>query len=314
MAFNPNIAYLIILSFILAFATTAIMKNTIPFKEISDAQRYIDAITNGDNNSLGVRLLAPLITESTNDFITKTNFLFIFLIGYIIFTSTNSWRITLLALLGFSFSLLTYFSLLSQAIVIIVGLFLWTKVEVKGITNFFIYLIAGLFMVLTHKFGLMLWLAIVACKTISIPIKFEPWIKHIAIFSFVCAGALLLITAFSNPERVTFFYYFLLPISLGGFLDSIYWIGLFAMILWMLLKCENNTKELAMATVIFFGAIANYLFISHLEIDFLRILIFFELIAWVKIGQDKTNKYILKWLPWFLLAMAVERLILGLMM
>jgi len=309
MAFNPNIAYLIILSFILAFATTELMKNTIPYKTLSDADRYIQSINDGGNSRLGVQLLAPLVGISTDDFVTKTNFLFIFLIGYLIYTSTNSWRITLLAILGFSVSLMTYFSLLAQAIVIIVGLFLWTKVDVKGFKNFFIYLIAGLFMTLTHKFGFFLWFLIVLIKTIN------PKDKDIGIpviISFLAAASLALIAFFPSGERTTFFYYFLLPISLGSF-DILYWLGLFGVTLWMLLKTEDNAKELAMAMFIFFGAVANYLFVSHLEVDFWRVLIFFELMALIKIGQSKTKSELLKWAPWFLLAMAVERLILGLM-
>lgn len=308
MAFNYNIAYLIVLSFILAFATTEVINNTIGFQTLSDANRYIQSINDGGNSRVGVQLMAPLVGVSTEDFVNKTNFLFLFVIGYLVYTSTNSWKITLLALLGFSTSLILYFSLIAQGLTILAGLWLWAKVEAKGIKNFFIYLIAGLFMALTHKFGLQLWLLIVLVKTLnpkevnSVPV----------IVAFLAAAGLAIVQFFPSHERVSFFYYFLLPISLGAF-DIFFWLGLFAVMLWMLLKCEDNGKELAMAMLIFFGAVANYLFVSELEIDFWRILIFFELIALIKIGQSKVKSELIKWAPWFLLAMAVERLILGLM-
>jgi hypothetical protein len=313
MAFNPNIAYLIILSFLLSVATTTIIKNTIHYDVISDADRYIQGITNGTTNSLGVRLLAPLISESTDDFVTKTNFLFIFLIGYLIFTSTNSWRITILALLGFSVSLLTYFSLLAQAIVIIIGLWLWTKVEPKGIKNNLFYLIAGTFAYFTHKFGAPLVILIYIIKRMEVENSIFPvWSKRLALLGYGVVGILILFVFFPSPERVSFFYFFLLPISLGPF-DMIFWIGLFGVILWMLLKCENNTKELLIVSACLFAIIINYLFVSQLEIDCWRLIVFAELVALIKIGQSNQNGDLLKWAPWFLIAMGVERLILGLL-
>jgi hypothetical protein len=294
MVFKPDIAYLIILSFLLSVATTTLIKNTIHYDVISDADRYINGITNGTTNSLGVRLLVPLTGYGTVFFVTMTNFLFIFLIGYLIFTSTNSWRITILALLGFSVSLILYFSLLAQALVVIIGLWLWTKVEPKGIKNNLIYLIAGAFMAFTHKFGAPLVILIYIVKRFEVEDAIFPvWSRRLALLGYAIAGILLFLVFFPSPERVTFFYYFLLPISLGAF-DTVYWFGLFGVILWMLLKCENNTKELLIVSACLFGIIINYLFVSHLEIDMWRLLIFAELVSLIKIGQSNVKSELIK--------------------
>ena len=305
--------YLIIISFILAIATTALIHNTLPYQTISDADRYIQSIANGTTNSLGVQLLAPLIGETTNDFNTVTNFLMILAIGYLVYSSTNSWRITILALLGFSVSLMTYFSLLAQAIVIIIGLFLWTKVETKSLSDHIIYLAAAAFGQLTHKFGGPLVVLIFLVKRLEVEDSIFPvWSKRLAYLGYAIA-AIILLSFFSSPERVTFFYYFLLPISLGPF-DILYWLGLFSLIFWMLLKCENNTRELLIVSACFIGVAINYALSPHpLEIDAWRLLIFAELVALIKIGQSDQNGDLLKWTPWFLIAMGIERLIIGLL-
>lgn len=309
-----NLFYLLIISLLLSSATHVLMGNTIPFREISDADRYKESITQGVEARFGVSLLAPLTW--VGDFAFNANFIFILIIGYLIHSSTNSWKITMLALLGFSVSLMLYFSLLAQMVVIAMALGLWTKVDAfdmkHAIRNHAIYLAAGLFMALTHKFGLALWLLIYLVKAIRNHSETENKVARIAaVISFLAASACMLIGFFQATERVSFYYFFLLPMSLGAF-DMLYWLGLFSAILWMLLKCENNTSELIAATIIFIGVIANYLFVSHLEIDAWRILIFFELIALVRIGQSKQAGKLITWAPWFLILMGLQRIILGL--
>jgi hypothetical protein len=326
MSLRKDLFYLIVLSAALSLITTTVMHNTIPYKVISDADRYIDSISHGTESRLGVQLLLPLTWGSPADFITKTNFLFILAIGYLVYSSTKSWKITALTLLGFSVSLMLYFSLLAQMIVIAIGLWLWTKVEPfedkHTIRNHIIYILAGVFALFTHKYGGMLVLVIWLIKLLWYIINkdefiwFKPdlnvWARRLAILSYICAGILLFIVFFPSPERVSFFYYFLLPISLGPF-DMIFWLGLFGLILWMLFKCENNTKEILLVAFCFFAATINYLFFSQLEIDFWRILLFGELIALIKIGQSEIKGDLLKYAPWVLIAIGVQRLIIGLM-
>jgi hypothetical protein len=311
MAINYNLICLVIIAFLLSLATTALMANTIPYQTISDADRYIQQIKDGQAK-LGTEMLAPLI-GTTKDFITRTNFIFILAIGYLVYSSSKSWRITILALLGFSVSLILYFSLLAQAIVVIISLFLWTKVETKSLKDNLIYLVALIFSQLTHKFGGVLVLMVYLIKRMNLEERIPAaWIKRMAIFGYIVIGLFIFIAFFSSPARVTFFYYFILPISLGPF-DAIYWLALFGAIFWMLLKCENNSKELLVVLGCFAGIVINYLFISQLEIDTLRFLILAELIALIKIGQSKQAGNLLTWMPWILLAMGVERLILGLL-
>jgi hypothetical protein len=311
MAIRYDIIYLIITAFVLAFATTSLMKNTIPFQNISDADRYISGIQNGTEDSLGAKLLAPLTWSGTDDFITKTNFLLFLSIGYLVYSSTKSWKITLLTLLGFSVSLLTYFTLLAQAIVIVIGLFLWTKVEPKGIKNNMIYLILGIFAFFTHKLAAPLIILIYLLKRFDMQDSVKRLAPYLAAFSYVVAIIFLVLVIFPNPERVSFFYFFLLPISMGAF-DGLYWMLLFGLILWMLSKCENNTNELLMVSVCFLTAVAYVLFISHLEIDFWRLLLIGELFALIKIGQSEMKGDLLKYMPWVLIAIGVQRLIIGL--
>lgn len=309
--------YLFVLSFCLALATTTVIHNTITYRVTSDADRYIAGIQSGEEESLGAQLLIPLTYGGTDDFITKSNFLFILAIGYLIYSSTNSWKFTIAALIGFSVSFILYFSIVAQAFVVVLALFLWTKInpfDAKHIIkNNAIFLVTALLMLLTHRYGLILAAFIYLVKAIRFD-EGEKWRKaatNLMWFSYVIAGALLAYITVNNVQQVTFFYHFLLPMPMG-LLDKVFWYGLFGLIFWLLTKCQNNTRELVLVSLCLFSTVATY-FLSGLEIDFWRVLFFAELIAWIKIGQEKTEDKSIIWLPWFLLAMSVERLLLGLL-
>ena len=320
MAIRYDLLYLIIIAFALAYVTNIIIHNTINYNVISDANRYIQEIKNGQSNRTGLQLLSPLISGTTEDFVMKTNFLLFLSVGWLIYSSTKSWKITFLTWLGFSVSLLAYFSLLAQAIVIIMGLWLWTKIDPfedkHVIRNHILYVFAGALAFETHKFGLPLVFLIYAIRVLDSrfrgKVEFNVWARRLAVLSFIGAGVLLLAVFFSSTTRVSFFYPFILPMSMGAF-DCVWWLGLIGVMLWMLLKCENNTKELIIVSICFLATIVNYLFISKLEIDFWRILIIPELIILLKVGQSKQIGNLLKWAPWFLIIIGVERLILGIL-
>ena len=302
-----DIIKILLVSLLLTLATEVIIQNHLKTNSISDANRYIQGLNDGTETRLGVRLLMPLAWLPESAFVMATNFILFFSIGMLIFYHTKDWLMTGVALLGFSVSLMAYFTLLAQAFVMVLGLWLWTRVEPKGAKNIFIYLMIGALMTLTHKLGAFIVLGIFVLKWFPTKIIGNS-LKIAASISGIGIACFFLFAFFNNVERVTFFYPFLLPMSLGAY-DIIFWLGLFAIIFYMLIKTKDNEKELLFSIALFIGIILNYSFNSLLEIDAWRILIFVELIALLKIGKEKS----FFWPLVFMFLLGLERLILGLL-
>ena len=287
----------------LTAVTGIIIQNTNQYPVIRDANRYIQRFN---------------INMNTEQFVFMSNLFIFTLIGLLVLIATDGNHIyTIVSLLGFSVSLLVYFSLLAQAAVVIIALALWIFVEDPAIAGFdekrklldhAIFIIALIVCAFIQRFGWALILAVYFAKA------FWPQLKQhagkIAVIGYVCLGLILLAQVFPSPERVSFFYYFLLPVSLGS-LDVFYWYGLFGVVLFLLFKCKDNTKELLIAGLSFFAAVIFFQ-VSHLEIDVWRMLVFFEVVTWIKIAQHiKLTDYFD--LPILFLLIEVERLIVGLL-
>lgn len=303
---GSSLPWQFVLFLLITTLTSMIIHNTNQYAVLSDAQRYLD------------RFQTNMITVDQLVFIT--NFIILSLICELVYEATKSWRIAFTALLGFSVSLMVYFSLLAQAAVIIIALYLWVKVPADRRWGGAQFMAAVIICALLHKFGGPLILAVYLVKVLydknifyyfHRQIEIKKLAYPLSLIGFLILAYILLAPVFQSGERVSFFYYFLLPTSLGSY-DVIMWFALFGLLYKMLVSCKDNEQELLMAAVCFFGAIINYAFFSHLEIDIWRMLIFFELVAWIRIAQNQDNAFV-KWLPVFMLLMGMERLIVGLM-
>lgn len=289
-----------ILAFIiLAVITNSVIDNMNQHDILLDSSRYIKILN---------------LDIDVNSFTLVTNFLIIGFLGSIIYDATKSWTMTFAALLGFSVSLMLWGSFLAQAWVMIVALWLWINAEPfekedgEHLNKGYLFFIIGFALCAIHELGSLLILIIFTIKAFESNLK--KYAPFMAIIGYIFLGVLLFTDVIYTPGRVDFFYYFLLPVSMGSW-DIVYWYLYFGVLLFMVYKCKDNTRELLMAAACFFAAIMHYLFVSHLEIDIWRMLIFFELLAWVKIAKGK-NEWV-KWLPIILLLMGIERLAVGLM-
>ena len=293
----------------LAVITSTVVHNTTQYSDLLDAGRYLEILN---------------LNMDLNMFVFLTNFIIFSLIGGLIYDATKSWKFTLIALLGFSVSLMVYSNLLAQAAVMIICLWLWTERNVGNLYDDAVYIAAFFVCMFLHKIGWAVVLMVYFAKLLA-PHLEGKWIKlystfhaHtftraavlLALVGFACVGIVLLTQVFPLTAHLEFFYYFLIPISLGAY-NMIYWYILFGMILWMLLACKDNTSELLVAAFSFFAACIYFFMGSGLEIDIWRMLIFFEMVAWIRIAKSQDNEFT-KWVPIFFLLMGIERLIVGL--
>lgn len=318
MHFKPRIELMLVLviAWILSFATTILIHNTLQDPNISDSLRYQDSLKKNIESRFGVYIFSMLRNDSPYEFLTKTNLFIFFIIGTMVYYSTKDWTITLLALLGFSVSLLTYFSLLAQAIVIMCGLFLWFAIPTKGIKNHLLFLAIGFFMLLTHKYGLILCLAIYGIKSIEsrtskeLQDKLLLYIKPLSCILYLILGIFLFLAFSSSSEHVEFFYPFLIPVSLGAF-DILFWYLLLGTILALLQLTKTSFKEVGIACIVFGGIIINYLAVTQLQIDVWRLFGFFEIVSLVAIARERQENTWLFWIPIILLLIGIERLVVG---
>lgn len=288
---------------VLALLTNILIENTNQYPIILDTARYIELV----KAYTGIEL-----NMSVSEFRLITNFAIILYIGAIIYYQTKNWLITSCALLGFSVSLMLYASLLSQATVIIIALFLWTldmMDEKNAIRNNALFLIIYFVAAYLHTFGGALVMLVYLAKVFESNLK--QYAKFFAVGAYLALGLLLLLVVQFDPWKADFFYYFLLPISLGS-MDYFYWYFYFGVLLIIVCSCKENIKELLIAGACFLAAIISYLYLAHLAIAIWRTLAFFELVAWIKIGKDSNNQLI-QWAPLLLLLMGIERLIVGLL-
>lgn len=293
-----------ILCIVLAWGVGRINENTLLHEELSDQDRYYDMFTSGSPLSR-----PPLLVFSALTFVGKANFpilvnfLLYLSIGFLFWYATHDWIITLIALLGFSTTLITTNALYAQALVLIIALAFWIF---RPPALYYI----GLAILATfgHKFGIILAAMVYVCTQPMMAnwMAFQKkWMLAIYVCLIVVCGMILL-----SGTKMTFFYP-VLAISLGS-MDTVFWFALFSLLFFTFYQNlkESDTDVLLMASLILIGAIANYFFLSKLEVDFWRILILFDWVALLYLGKIKSGM-LMAWCPIILLLIGVARFVLG---
>jgi hypothetical protein len=307
-----------LLSFILTVLTPIINNNTLPTQSLNDNERYYNSIVNYENQMSGLYLLLPLTALGKDGFFLAMSFVFYFCIGVFFFGYTKDKTITLLALLCFSTSLVTTFALYAQGLILLIAVVYWQKVEFSWkeskLKEIGLWLGFALFTMAVHRYGILIWLCVFAAKLIPLKV---PRIAVGAAYALVCG--LLLFGGVNSTTRLTFYYPTLLPIDLGT-LNTILWLVFLSLPLFatfILTEKSEKTKRLALFT--YLGTFAFYLFITHLEIDIWRMMIFVDFVMLLEIARARAEKFedpedknqLLDYVPIVLLLFGLARLILG---
>ena len=312
------VAFALLCLLLAAVLVPAINKNTLTTQDLNDNHRYFQAMINNDVTQYGLYLLLPITALGETGFFITLNLVFYLAIGAFFLFYTKDKTITLLVLLCFSTTLVTTFSLYAQALLIIVAMVYWIKVEFswnKGnVWNILKWAAFALFAMSVHRYGILIWLCVFAAKVVPARIP-----RKAVASAYVLVALLLLFGGVNSGSRLGFYYPTLLPVDLGQ-LNTVLWLAFLSVpIIYTFIKTEKseNTKRFLFFT--YLGTFVFYLFVTHLEIDIWRMMILADLIMLYEIAKVRADKpldpddreQLLDWVPIVLILFGLARVILG---
>jgi len=300
---------------------------------LADGQRYFDSIINGKS---ALAFMQPLVSTMPEwAFVFSMTFTIYFAFG-LVFLSSKDWLMTLLALLGFSVTLLAGMNIYAQGMLMVAMLIFWKskpKTDISSCSLNFPYELAhsltntvlpwalfGIACLLLHQYGSILFLVVLGSILLS---KFSDGrldinlgkFKYLAYAGFLAVLATGYFGIMQGTNRLTLFYPTILPGDFG-LLNTFIWLTTLELPLFItFIKStdENMKREVILVALIFFAACANFVWHSQLEVDFFRILAIGDLIMLYAIAEARARKPN-EWnasIPLVLLLFGIERIVLG---